>query len=236
MKKSIFATALLAFVSFATLSAQTFSLGGKIGYNWNTVSAPAFNGTLDFKKMTNTNFGLVAQIGLTDNFSIQPELNYVQKGFRIQESKDLTLFEVPLPVGVSAVTAIKYIDVPLLAKYKFRAAGASGYVFAGPSVGYALNGNLETHAQVIIDIKVASTPINLDNVNYKRFELGGVVGAGFEVPIGNAKLFAEGRYTHGFNEVYEVPIIGAKVKNQGFGVSTGFTVPFGGGNKPTARP
>ena len=236
MKKSILATALFAFIGYGMLSAQDISLGAKIGYNWNNVSAPAFNGTLDFKKMTNVNFGLVAQIGLTDNFSIQPELNYLQKGFRIQESKDITLYNVPIPLGVSAVTAIKYIDVPVLAKYKFRGQGALGYVFAGPSVGYALNGNLETHAQVIIDIKVASTPINLDNVNYNRFEVGGVVGAGFEMPIGNAKLFAEGRYTHGFNEVYEVPVIGAKVKNQSFGVSAGFTVPFGGGTKTQARP
>ena len=229
MKKSILAIAVLALASFATISAQTFSLGAKVGYNWNNVTAPAFNGTLDFKKMTNTNFGLVAQIGLTDNFSIQPELNYVQKGFRIQESKDLNLYNVPIPLGVSAVTAIKYIDIPLLAKYKFRGEGASGYVFAGPSVGYALSGNLETHAQVIIDIKVASTNINLDAVDYKRFEVGGVVGAGFEVPIGRAKLFGEARYTQGFNDVYEVPVIGARVKNNGFGLSAGFTVPFGGG-------
>ena len=234
MKKSILAIALFAVASFATLSAQTISLGAKVGYNWNNVSAPAFNGTLDFKQMTNVNFGLVSQIGLTDNFSIQPELNYVQKGFRIQESKDLTLYNVPIPLGVSAVTAVKYIDIPVLAKYKFRGAGASGYVFAGPSVGYALSGNLETHAQVIIDIKVASTPINLDAVNYKRFEVGGVVGAGFEVPIGSAKLFAEARYTHGFNQVYEVPVIGAQVKNTSFGVSAGFAVPFGG--KSSARP
>ena len=234
MKKSILAIALFAVASFATLSAQTISLGAKVGYNWNNVSAPAFNGTLDFKQMTNVNFGLVSQIGLTDNFSIQPELNYVQKGFRIQESKDLTLYNVPIPLGVNAVTAVKYIDIPVLAKYKFRGAGASGYVFAGPSVGYALSGNLETHAQVIIDIKVASTPINLDAVNYKRFEVGGVVGAGFEVPIGSAKLFAEARYTHGFNQVYEVPVIGAQVKNTSFGVSAGFAVPFGG--KSSARP
>lgn len=234
MKKSILAIALFAIASFATLSAQTISLGAKVGYNWNNVSAPAFNGTLDFKQMTNVNFGLVSQIGLTDNFSIQPELNYVQKGFRIQESKDLTLYNVPIPLGVNAVTAVKYIDIPVLAKYKFRSAGASGYVFAGPSVGYALSGNLETHAQVIIDIKVASTPINLDAVNYKRFEVGGVVGAGFEVPIGSAKLFAEARYTHGFNTVYEVPVVGAQVKNTSFGVSAGFAVPFGG--KSSARP
>ena len=234
MKKSILAIALFTFAGFATLSAQ-ISLGAKVGYNWNNVSAPAFNGTLNFKQMTNVNFGLVAQVVLTDNFSIQPELNYVQKGFRIQETKDLTLYNVPIPLGVSAVTAVKYIDMPVLAKYKFRGQGASGYVFAGPSVGYALSGNLETHAQVIIDIKVGTVPINLDAVNYKRFEVGGVVGAGFEVPIGAAKLFAEGRYTHGFNAVYQVPVIGAEVKNTSFGVSAGFTVPFGG-SKSSVRP
>jgi hypothetical protein len=226
MKKSILAIVLFAIASFASVSAQTFSLGGKVGYNWNSVSAPSFNGTLNFKNMTNTNFGLVAQIGLTDNFSIQPELNYVQKGFRLNETKDLTLYNVPIPLGVNVVTAVKYLDMPILAKYKFRGQGASGYVFAGPSVGYALNGNLETHAQVIIDFKVASIPFNLDAVNYKRFEVGGVVGAGFEVPIGGAKLFGEARYTQGFNKVYEVPVVGAEVKNKGFGVSAGFTVPF----------
>ena len=231
MKKSILAIVLFAFANFTTISAQTFSLGAKMGYNWNNVSAPAFNGTLNFKQMTNVNFGLVGQVGLTDNFSIQPELNYVQKGFRIQESKDLTLYNVPIPLGVSAVTAIKYVDIPVLAKYKFRGQGASGYVFAGPSVGYALSGNIETHATVIIDIKVGTTPINLDAVNYKRFEAGGVVGAGFEVPIGKAKMFGEARYTHGFNQVYTVPVVGAQVKNQSFGVSAGFTVPFGGGKK-----
>ncbi len=231
MKKSIWAIVLFSIANFATLSAQTISLGGKVGYNWNNVSAPAVDGVLNFKQMTNVNFGLVAQVGFTNNFSIQPELNYVQKGFRIQESKDLNLYNVPIPLGVSAVTAIKYIDMPILAKYKFRNEGASGYVFAGPSVGYALSGNLETHAQVIIDIKVATIPINLDAVNYKRFEVGGVVGAGFEVPIGGAKLFGEARYTHGFNAVYQVPVIGSEVKNTSFGVSAGFTVPFGGGKK-----
>ncbi|MBL7818089.1 MAG: PorT family protein [Saprospiraceae bacterium] len=235
MKKSILALVLFSCASFATISAQTFSLGGKVGYNWNNVAAPAFNGTIDFKNMTNTNFGLVAQIGLTDNFSIQPELNYLQKGFRINEGTDLTLFNVPVPVGVNAVTAIKYVEMPLLAKYKFRSEGASGYVFAGPSVGYALSGNLETHAQVIIDFKVGTTPINLDAVDYKRLEVGGVVGAGFEVPIGNAKLFGEARYTHGFNQVYTVPVVGAEVKNKGFGVSAGFAIPISGG-KSSARP
>lgn len=225
MKKAIFSAAM--FSIFATAAnAQTFSIGAKVGSTWNTVSAPSFSGTIDFKTMTNINFGLVGEVGLTENFSIQPEINYVQKGFRLNEGTDLTLFGVNLPVGASAVTAIKYVDVPILGKYKFNTEGAGFYVFAGPSVGYATGGNLETHAKVIIDFNIASTPIDLDAVNYKRWEVGAVVGGGVELPIGRAQLFADVRYSHGFNQVYEVPIVGAKVTNQAFGLNVGFKVPF----------
>jgi hypothetical protein len=229
MKKALFAIIFSA-VAFAA-NAQTFSLGGRVGYNWNNVSVPNFNGTVNFKTYANTNFGLVGDIGLTNNFSIQPELNYTQKGFGLSQTADLTLFNVPLPVGVNAVTVVKYVEMPILAKYRFGTEGARFYLAAGPSVGYAISGDLVTYAHAIIDVKVATIPINFSQVNYNRFEVGGVVSAGVELPIGKAKLLLDARYAHGFNTVYTVPVIGADVKNTAFGGSVGFAIPFGSAKK-----
>jgi hypothetical protein len=229
MKKALFAIIFSA-VAFAA-NAQNFSLGGRVGYNWNNVSVPNFNGTVNFKTYANTNFGLVGDIGLTNNFSIQPELNYTQKGFGLSQTADLTLFNVPLPVGVNAVTAVKYVEMPILAKYRFGTEGARFYLAAGPSVGYAVSGDLVTYAHAIIDVKVATIPINFSQVNYNRFEVGGVVSAGVELPIGKAKLMLDARYMHGFSKVYTVPVIGADVKNTAFGGSVGVAIPFGSAKK-----
>jgi hypothetical protein len=229
MKKALFAIIFSAITIAA--NAQTFSLGGRVGYNWNNVSVPNFNGTVNFKTYANTNFGLVGDIGLTNNFSIQPELNYTQKGFGLSQTADLTLFNVPLPVGVNAVTAVKYVEMPILAKYRFGTEGVRFYLAAGPSVGYAVSGDLVTYAHAIIDVKVATIPINFSQVNYNRFEVGGVVSAGVELPIGKAKLLLDARYVHGFNKVYTVPVIGADVKNTAFGGSVGFAIPFGSAKK-----
>ena len=224
MKKAVIAIVFSA-IAFAA-NAQTFSLGGRVGYNWNNVSVPNFNGTVNFKTVSSTNFGLVGDIGLTNNFSIQPELNYTQKGFSLQQTGDATLFNVPLPLGVTAKTAINYVEMPILAKYRFGTEGVRFYVAAGPSMGYALNGNLITYAHAIIDVKVATVPINFSQVNYKPFEVGGVASAGVELPIGKAKLLLDVRYQHGFNKVYQVPVIGSDVKNTAFGASIGFAVPL----------
>jgi Outer membrane protein beta-barrel domain len=232
MKKAVIA--FVFSVIMVAANAQTFSLGGRVGYNWNNVNVPNFNGTVNFKTISNTNFGLVGDIAFTNNFSIQPELNYTQKGFRLQQTGNVTIFNTPLPVGVEAVTAVKYVEMPVLAKYRFGTEGVRFYVAAGPSVGYAVSGNLETYATAIIDFKVATVPINFEQTNYKRFDVGGVVSAGVELPVGNAKLFADARYTRGFNTVYEVPVVGAGVQNTAFGGSLGFMVPFGGNSKKNA--
>ena len=82
MKKVVFA-GIFAAIAFVA-NAQSFSLGGRVGYNWNNVSVPNFNGTVNFKNFASVNAGLVGDIGFGNNFSIQPELNYTQKGFQIK--------------------------------------------------------------------------------------------------------------------------------------------------------
>lgn len=224
MKKIILLAGFLTLTTLTTLSAQ-YSAGARIGNTWNNVTSNDLNGTVDFKNMSNISMGAFYELGLGTHFSIQPEVNYNIKGFRSDVSKeDFTLFGINLPLGGSAVTQIRYVDVPVLMKYKMgnTEGGVKAYIMAGPSIGYALSGNIETRGKVLVDFKIADSPINLNSNNYKRTEVAGVVGAGIELPIGErAKIFADARFAKSLTDVYELPVVGSRLRNQSFGIGVG---------------
>jgi hypothetical protein len=227
MKKNSVLTALFVLLTFSFINAQGVSLGARAGMVWNHVVSRDLNSTLDFNTINAASVGLVANIHLTDNISFQPELNYTEKGFKTSVGTDLKLFGTNLPIGARANTVVKYLDMPLALKYNFGTEGVRFFAMAGPTLGYALSGTIETYTKVlIVDVKAATTPINLNNENYKRFEVGGIVGSGVSIPVGNGNFYADVRYTRSFQDVYEVPIVGAKVRNQGFGVGIGYLMNF----------
>lgn len=225
MNKSIILAGFISLCAFTSINAQN-AAGARIGTTWNNVTSKDLDGTINFKPMSSLSAGAFYELDLGYNFSVQPEVNYNEKGFRSDLNKDFTLFGVNLPVGASAVTVVRYVDIPVLAKYKFgNAEGVRAYLMAGPSLGYALDGTIETRAKLLIDFKVASTPIDMTANNYKRMELAGVIGGGVELPIGDkAKIFADVRYSKSFTDVYEMPVTGSRLRNQGFGVGVGFAI------------
>ena len=224
MKKNIFFAAFLSVFTFTFINAQNLSVGLRVGPSWQNVLSNDIT-ALDFNAISVASVGVVADLKLTDNIAFHPEFNYTEKGFKSNVGTDLSLFGTSLPIGARATTTVKYLDVPLAIKYNFgNTEGVHFYAMAGPSLGYALSGTVESYAKVLItDIKVGTSTIDLDAQNYKRFEVGGLVGAGMNIPVGNGNLFIDGRYQRSFMDVYEVPVIGAKVRNQGFGFSIGYS-------------
>lgn len=225
--KTIFAFALLMTSSIVAFS--QISIGLKGGFSSSNIYATeAIDQVLpNFKDMTSFNIGAVAEIGISDNFAFQPEIGFTKKGFAAKEGLDIELLGVPVPLGVKAVTQIDYIDVPLLAKYKFGNEGINAYVLAGPSIGYALDGRVLTKATVLIDFNIAKTPINLDAINYQRLEIGGTAGAGFAVNTGIGQLFMDARYNLGFTQLYDIPLVNEKLRNKSFAINAGFLIPIG---------
>ena len=175
-----FVATLVLAVLTVPMIAQT-SIGFRTGIITGSVDAPSAieSITPDFKNIYGTNIALVSEIDITPNFSLQPELMFTQKGFAIREGLDLELFNIDLPSRCqSCTTKVNYVEVPLLAKYKFGGAAVQAYVAAGPSLGYATSGRLKTKAQLILDIPISNTSLNLDNIGYQRMEVGGVFAAG----------------------------------------------------------
>ncbi len=181
----------------------------------------------DFKALDNYTLGAVVELPISSNLYFQPELNYTVKGFGLTANSEFNIFNTPLSVGAQANSRFHYLDVPLLAKAKFGSDAVQLYILAGPSFGYALSGVLETRIKALVDIKVSDTDINLESIDYERFEVSGVVGAGLNIDLNLFQIFADVRYQHGFTELYDIPQIEDSIKNKGVALSAGVMIPIG---------
>jgi len=222
----LFASLLATF--FSPLTAQV-NVGVRAGSHWANVKGTEAtdNLTKSFDAIRSNEFAVFAEIPLFAGLSIQPELAYTTKGFAYDQDANVNLFNIDLPIGAHAESRFRYVEAPILAKYAFGEKAFRAYVAAGPTFGYATKGKIVTMANLLIDLKVGETPINLDGNNFNRFEVGAAVGGGVELDINFAKLFADVRYKHGFTEVYDIPVVEEKVSHKGFNLNVGFAIPIG---------
>lgn len=219
--------AIFALSSFS-MHAQV-SLGFKGGMHYANVNIDGIPDNLATrtKNINNLSVGFVSEIPLGLGFSVQPELTFLKKGFRINEGLDLNVFGVPLPLGVKAQLEMKYIDIPLLGKYNFDLNERfNAYVVAGPAFGYARSAKVQTIATVLVDIPISTNTIDLSNENAERFEVSGTIGAGLAFNTYKGKLFADARYTHGFTKIDNISLIDTKSSNRGFGFNIGYLIPL----------
>lgn len=160
-------------------------------------------------------------------FSVVSGIGYKEKGFMWKEGISTNVLNVPINIGVTATTNINYVEVPLNLKYKLGEENRiNAFVFAGPTVGYALNANVQTRANMLIDFNINRTDINLNDPIYNRVELGANAGAGIALPVGNGSIIASGNYMHGFNRIIDNTVIDFKARNYGFGLNLGYMIKF----------
>lgn len=220
----------LLLLFFAIPAFSQFSLGIKAGVNRVDVKAPDLLPTVEeipeFQAIWTKNLALVAAYEFSDNFALQSELTYTTKGFELDENFNVDLFNIPVPLGATAISRFDYLELPVLAKLQFGNDIVKGYALAGPTVGYALSGNLTTRARILVDIDLFDTDLDLDNLGYERLELGAVAGAGLSFNTGTGDLFLDARYHHGFTEVYDVPLLTDRVQNTGLSFNAGYLFHF----------
>ncbi len=162
-----------------------------------------------------------------EGFSVAAGLAYKEKGFAWNEGLSTNVLNIPINIGVTAKTNINYIELPLNLKYTFGDEnGIKAFAFAGPSVGYALNANVQTRANMFLDFNLSRTKINLNDDIYNRMELGANAGGGVEIPVGNGSIMTSVQYMHGFNRVIDNTLIDFKARNYGFGFNLGYKINF----------
>ena len=152
MKKWIVFTVLFAF-GIAAASAQDLSFGAKAGVNLANLK-PDLD---DASTRTSFHLGAVAEIGISDQFSVQPELLYSEQGAKDDSDDD-------------EVVRTNYLTLPIMAKY-YLTDGLC--IEAGPQIGFLLTAEVEDDGDTI-DLK--------DNT--KNTDIGLAFGLGYKLDSG----------------------------------------------------
>ncbi|MAU27057.1 MAG: hypothetical protein CMH48_06225 [Muricauda sp.] len=186
MKKLIVFAVLVAF-GHTMGNAQDLAFGAKAGLNLSTLQPELTDSRTAF------HLGGVAEISLTDVFSVQPELLYSAHGAKDQnDSNNDEIFK------------IDYLTLPIMAKY-YVYDGLS--VEAGPQVGFLLSSKQEDNGETD-DLKDVT----------KSTDIGFALGVGYKLENGlNFGL----RYYLG-SDVNDIDEDTEEFKNRVFQISVGY--------------
>ncbi|MDR0833950.1 MAG: PorT family protein [Candidatus Symbiothrix sp.] len=193
----------LVALTAVTANAQGVKFGVTAGLNLSN-----WTGDIeDAKYKAGFQVGVVADWALTESFSIAPELNFSQKGYKAK-------FEGIGAYDISAT--VNYLTLPINALYKFNVSDDSKFlVFAGPYLGYGLSGSVKAtvpgEGSESEDIKFGSKEGEL-----KAFDFGLNAGIGFQY----TKFFIKAQYNLGLANLSNVD--GNSIKNSNIGVTLGY--------------
>jgi hypothetical protein len=154
--------------------------------------------------------GAWLEYAVTEKVSLQPELLYVGKGIRYED----TDYERTL--------AFDYLDVPLLVKYAAaRGQRAKLCFFGGPVVSYLLSASNEVKSPGLADdVDWADMVADLD--------VGLAVGVGLDLDVGGRVLTLDLRRTLGLTSWTGADLEealgkdGLRIRNQGWLLAAGF--------------
>jgi hypothetical protein len=153
--------------------------------------------------------GLAAQALLTSSgrLALQTELLYAGQGFGLDAGNDVTTYRLRL----------HYLQLPVLAQLKL----ANVWLEAGPEVSYLLGGHTKTGAGGLLGTPTRS---NVDPSNFHRWEVGYVVGAGYQC---TERLRAGLRYTGGLTSVAKPGGLIGDSKSKNYALGLQLTYLFG---------
>jgi hypothetical protein len=223
----IFSILLLVFITFYSVSAQQPYLGVFGGVNFADLTGKDNQGDkLNVSTQNIFGVGAVMGLNLNQNFSLQLEPMYLQKGgVLLQEPPDTE--EITFKMS--------FIEVPLLLKVQFGDQ-IRPYIMGGPTVGFLLSSKLESEIGGLLfkgDVKHIT----------RKVDFGVGLGAGVSIPLGSSNIFLDGRYTLGLTDLNKGGTFTAKagdiitkgevdeaveISTKGFQIMLGVAFPVGG--------
>jgi hypothetical protein len=184
--------ALLALMT-AAASASGITFGAACGLSSsNTTEVPAgWSGTSFRNGFAG---GASLNVPIDDNFSIQPEVLYVQKG--LDGSLGRGSF------GYTFAARYDYIEIPVLARYKVTTKSrVIPYLIVGPCLGINVAANVDLTFQDPVFFRTASGSVDYSNV-MSTTEFSWVFGAGLGVGLGPGEVTFDARLDLGLSKIY----------------------------------
>ena len=194
MKKILISVACLVFS--VVLAQGQVKFGPLVGLNFSNVNVD--EGADAYSSKTGLRIGVMADLAISDNFSIAPEFSLSQKGSKVDYGAFL---------GGEQKTNINYLQLPVNLVYHLNVLDNLGiFVDAGPYVGYAVSGKVED-----TDIEFGSAEGEM-----KALDFGLGFGAGAEV----GSLLFKLQYEMGLSNLSNVD--NSKIKNTNLCVSVAY--------------
>ncbi|MGI8893082.1 MAG: porin family protein [Bacteroidia bacterium] len=156
------------------------------------------------------NAGVYAEILISENFYLQPELMYSLKGVRFDDSFDFEGefggFYADVNGDYEYRQSLHYLELPVFAKYKSN----GGFIlFGGPYIAYLLSAKGELIIDATYTTNAFGFPFSgnqeierpgLEKENFKKIDFGIAGGIGYEFPFG---LGINARYVKGLINISE---------------------------------
>lgn len=229
MKKLILSLTVIA--AAVSANAQT-TFGVQAGANF--ASYKAKYGTFEEKGKSKVGFiiGAVADVDFGNSISFRPELNFIQKGGKVEDT------ETNAGVTYTDNTEATLSYIQLAPNFVYNIAAGTGKVFigVGPEFAFGIGGKVK-YTSSAIGAGVNETDSESQNVKFdgkkdatdddlhlKGFDLGASAIAGYKLSNG---AFISVGYTVGLQNIS--PEDNSSYKNNGFNVKIGFM--FGGAKK-----
>jgi hypothetical protein len=229
MKKFLSFTFSFCLFMGVTVAQKSMKLGVRAGVNIATynidfgITPTGFVNPIG--NTTGFTLGVPFELGISDLFAVQAELNFIQKGFSSSSEYSST--------GITAKSTgtftVNWLEIPVLAKIRFGSSeGISGGIFAGPSFGFGLSGSGKSTTTTTIN-NVPKTETSSNTLNFKddkHSQVDFALNFGGEVNYMNA--FLDLRYQLGLTNMFTEKNVGESAKTRGFGISVGYRFPIGG--------
>jgi len=168
-------------------NAQDYSAGLDVGINLTSmpnagqvIDQIAARPSIESSSKPGVVFGGFVNVPIADQWSLQPELQFVVKGVKLTESGS----------GGTLTASVRYLEIPVLMRYSVPVDRYKAYVMAGPT--FALKAGTSAN----IDGASTSADVNIDP-GIKSFD-GGLAFAG---GMTYHQYFGEVRYTLGLRDV-----------------------------------
>jgi hypothetical protein len=195
----------ILFFAYLTLSVFTvqaqISVGFRGGVNIANYTFKSSSDKFKADKLTLLTVGVPVEFNFNKYFALQAELNFVQKGFKLNEEQSFPLASsIYIHYIYDYNLKVNWLEIPVLAKVKFRIPKLDVGLFLGPSIGYALNVKSAgaTTTNIVKDGVIAKTSTEeggfLRNWQHNRLDVGLNVGG----EINYKRAYLDIRYQLGF--------------------------------------
>ncbi|WP_338870414.1 porin family protein [Spirosoma sp. SC4-14] len=185
----------LIFLLFSLTTSTAFSQQTTLNLLFNGVTTHFNYGSQnsrlkDYRKgILGAQLGASFQAGVTNRFSLVPELYAIMKGGRL-------LANNPLTTNQSTVR-LYTLELPVLARLHM----GRFYLNGGPYVTYALGGTMTIEGTDVSQQKKTALNFGRASGTFNRWEAGAQVGAGYVFPCRKKRLALDVRYSYGLSSV-----------------------------------